>query len=184
MLTRLGAVRTLLKKRVHSDWAAIEHELHHLEEEVRLLLDADWHCTCHHGQPPHGEPATVTVRLYTTEEHTMSDTTDTFELGAPVYATATVDTQSGTELDDVPGTWTVSAADTGLPIGTVTQDTTNPEQARIDGLPAGAFNAVYTTASGVASPAATGTVADTTPASVTVALSATAPAEATAPAAA
>jgi hypothetical protein len=141
VLTRLAGVRTLLRKRVHSDWAAIEAELHHIEEEFRLYLEGDWHCSCHHGQP-HPRPATITVTA-SQEGHTMSS----YTAGTPVDLVADV---KDDQQNEVPSDQVVWSSDQG----TVTSDPadpSNPLKAQLVNAPVGTATVTATTSNGIAS---------------------------------
>lgn len=154
-------MRALLKKRVHSDWAAVEAELHHLEAEFRHILDAEWHCTCHCGTPPTDtRPVSVTV----TASQRGTSMTD-FAPGATITFSAATDNAEGVALaTDATGqpftyTWTASA-------GTIVAgaDTTT---ITISDAPLGEVTVTATDNAGFAG-SVTVTVADQTPTSVTV----------------
>lgn len=105
--------------------------------------------------------------------------TDTYNLGEPVYLTATVDNSADVELDDFPGSWS------GYPANaTLTVDTANPDRAVLTGLAAGDFSVTFTATKTDGTTVAgtyAATVVDNTPATVTVTGSATAPADASTP---
>ena len=154
-------IRSLIRRKHQCDFPELARKVDELEAEVQALYRRPCHC----GQTD-GAPATVTVHLFTSEGNLfMSETT--FAPGATVYATAVVDNAEGVALTDA-GTWTTTA-------GTISPDPSNPEAATVVGLPLGDFTVTYTASNGVSN-SVSGTVTDSTPATVSVSLSSTAPA--------
>ena len=96
--------------------------------------------------------------------------TDTYTPGQTIYLTATVDNAEDVALTGVAGTWTADQ-------GTVSANPDNPQEAQLVSVPVGVVNATFTTSNGGIVGTYQATVADDTPASVTVTGSTTPPSD-------
>lgn len=113
------------------------------------------------------EPAHITLTASTSPE---GPPMDTFKPGDTIYLTADVTNAEQAPVSDAVA-WTATAAD-GSNV-TVNTDPDNGEWANITSAPTGDLTVTATTSNGIASDPLTVTVADSTPAAVTVSASAT-----------
>lgn len=143
-LRHFAGIRELLNQRVHADFDELARRLAELERDMRQAL-----AHCHASTP-----ARVTITA-TSKGVTMG----TYAPGATVDLTADVKNAEGQDVTD-PVTWATTA-------GTISADPTNPLKATLTGAPLGDTTVTATTSNGIAG-TDTVTVADQTPASITV----------------
>lgn len=152
VLTHFAGLRDLLQL-VHADRARERIE-RALAEFERDLIAALKHCHHHHGHGGDTRPASITLTA-TSQGATMG----TYAPGATIDLTADVKNAEQQDITDAV-TWNTTA-------GTITPDAANPLKATLTGAPLGDTTVTATTSNGIAAED-TVTVADQTPASITV----------------
>lgn len=134
---------------MHTDFQELERLLAEFERELEAALHH-----CHHHGGNSNTPASITITA------TQGGTTmGTYAPGAPIALTADVKNAEQQDITDAV-TWSATA-------GTISADPSNPLKATLTGAPLGDTTVTATTSNGI--PATdTVTVADQTPASITV----------------
>lgn len=133
------------------------------QAEQRLHDIHQHHRHHHHPCEWWQTPATVSI----SDHDLQGDTMTAYAPGQEVFLTATVRNAEGADVSDN-GTWTSDNGTVNVP------DPTKPSEAVLTGATLGTANVIYTTANSITG-TDTITIADTTPATVTVTDSATAP---------